>query len=196
MAGVRVVLGLDPGSRRTGYGVLRSASGSDGITRIASGTIRLDDSRPFAERLPELRESVNKVIHAYHPEEAVLETCFVSRGVRAALVLGHVRGVLLLLCLEAGLQVYEYAPSEVKRAVTGTGAASKPQVENMLRRLIAPAPEQAGPDEHDALAIAYCHLSRSPKLSAVRPLRFAPDSVDTRRPASSHPPVSDEGGSS
>ena len=146
MASTRVVLGLDPGSRRTGYGLLRASSGPDGIARIESGTIRLDDSRPFAERLPVLREEVLEVIRKHRPDEAALETCFLSRGVRAALVLGHVRGVLLLICLEAGMSVYEYSPSEVKRAVTGTGGASKPQVERMLHHLIAPLHAKPGED--------------------------------------------------
>jgi len=175
MTGTRIVLGLDPGSRRTGYGVLRSAPGPDGFVRLGSGTIRLDETRPFAERLPDLRDEILEVLRTYRPDEAILETCFLSRGVRAALTLGHIRGVLLLLCLEAGLSVYEYSPSEVKRAVTGNGSAAKPQVGNMLRRLIHPPPAaDAGEDEIDALAIAYCHLSRAAALSATRALRTGP----------------------
>jgi len=173
LASRRIVLGLDPGSRRTGYGILRGASGPDGIVRLASGTIRLDSDRPFAERLPQLRDSVVELIRAYRPAEAVLETCFVARGVRAALVLGHVRGVLLLLCLEAGLSVYEYAPAEIKRAVTGSGAASKVQVQRMLSRLMVRPAVDAGEDESDAIAAAYCHLSR-PNIVRARGMRILP----------------------
>ena len=161
VARARTVLGLDPGSRRTGFGILRAHSGPDGILRVASGAIRLDVDRPFAERLPQLRGEIADLIKNHHPDEAALETCYVARGVRAALVLGHVRGVLLLLCLEAGLSVYEYAPAEIKRAVTGNGGATKAQVERMLARLVLGHPDTPSEDESDALAVAYCHLSRS-----------------------------------
>jgi crossover junction endodeoxyribonuclease RuvC len=157
----RIVLGLDPGSRRTGFGILRSPSGPDGILRVASGAIHLDTDRPFAERLPQLRAEIVELIRSYQPDEAALETCFVARSARAALVLGHVRGVLLLLCLEAGLGVYEYAPAEIKRAVTGNGSATKAQVERMLARLVLGHPAKPTEDEADALAAAYCHVSRS-----------------------------------
>jgi crossover junction endodeoxyribonuclease RuvC len=161
VARARIVLGLDPGSRRTGFGILRGPAGPDGIFRVASGAIHLDTERPFAERLPQLRAEIVELIRTHHPDEAALETCFVARSVRSALVLGHVRGVLLLLCLEAGLSVYEYAPTEIKRAVTGNGAAAKSQVERMLARLVLGHPGKPGEDESDALAVAYCHLSRS-----------------------------------
>lgn len=158
----RIVLGLDPGSRRTGYAVLAPRLGESGVVRIASGTFRLDPDRPYAERLPDLHRGLVEVIRAHRPIEAALETCFLSRGVRAALVLGHVRGVLLMVCLEAGLTVHEYSPAEVKRALTGHGSASKPQVQGMLARLLPDLPLRPGEDEADALAIAYCHLTRPP----------------------------------
>lgn len=173
MANGRTVLGLDPGSRRTGFGLLRLGAGSPGIERVASGVLHLDEGRPFAERLPELREGIVRLIRDHRPDEAALETCFVARGVRAALVLGHVRGVLLLLCLEAGLDVYEYSPAEIKRSVTGNGGASKTQVARMLLRLMLPPPRRAVEDESDALAAAYCHLTR-PAIARSRPLRRAP----------------------
>jgi crossover junction endodeoxyribonuclease RuvC len=157
----RIVLGLDPGSRKTGFGVLRGPDGPDGILRVASGAIHLDTDRPFAERLPELRAEIIELIRAHQPDEAALETCFLARSVRSALVLGHVRGVLLLLCLQAGLTVYEYSPSEIKRCVTGNGSATKTQVERMLARLVLGHPAKPTEDESDALAVAYCHLSRS-----------------------------------
>lgn len=171
MKGAKLVFGLDPGSRHTGYGILRAAAGPDGITRIESGTVRLDGSRPFAERLPELQAAILDIIHRIRPDEAVLETCFLSRGVHAALVLGHVRGALLLICLGAGVPVFEYSPSEVKRAVTGTGAASKPQVQRMLRHLVGSLPAEIGDDEADAMAVAYCHFSRASTACSPRALR-------------------------
>lgn len=173
MAQARVVLGLDPGSRRTGFGLLRLEPGSSEIERLASGALHLDEQRPFAERLPELRDGVNRLISAYRPTEAVLETCFVARGVRAALVLGHVRGVLLLVCLEAGLDVYEYSPAEIKRSVTSSGNGSKTQVARMLPRLMLRPAESMTEDEADALAAAYCHISR-PAVARARPLRGMP----------------------
>jgi crossover junction endodeoxyribonuclease RuvC len=167
-----IVLGLDPGSRRTGFGIVRT--GPDGPERLASGVITLDSTRPFAERLPDLRDRIRELIRAHKPREAVLETCFVARGIRAALVLGHVRGVLLLLCLDAGLDVYEYAPAEIKRSVTGRGTASKEQVQEMLRRLLLHPPERPSQDESDALAIAYCHLIRPP-VARADPLQACHD---------------------
>jgi crossover junction endodeoxyribonuclease RuvC len=137
--------------------------------RISSGVIRLDEARPFPERLPALRDCLQEVILHSRPTEAVLETCYVAQGVHAALVLGHVRGVLLLLCLEAGLAVYEYAPAEIKRAVTGEGAASKAQVATMLQRLVLDPPRRAGEDESDALAAAFCHMNR-PALTRPKPM--------------------------
>jgi crossover junction endodeoxyribonuclease RuvC len=154
----RTVLGLDPGSRRTGFGILRSEP--EGLRRITSGTIKLDESRPFAERLPHLHRQVRGIIETHHPDIAVLETCFVSRSARAALVLGHTRGVLLLVCLEAEMEVFEYTPAEVKRAITGSGAASKPQIKTMLPRLLIDPPKKPSDDEADALSIAYCHINR------------------------------------
>ncbi len=158
----RTVLGLDPGSRRTGFGILSRPRGDSGLVRLASGTLRLDVDRPFAERLPELHRELAAIIREHSPGEAALETCFLSRGVRAALVLGHIRGVLLMICLEAGMTVHEYSPAEVKRALTGNGAAPKPQVKTMMKRLLSNPPADPGEDEADALAIAYCHLTRPP----------------------------------
>jgi crossover junction endodeoxyribonuclease RuvC len=163
----RMVLGLDPGSRRTGYAILRPTTA--GYVREASGVWRLDGDRPFPERLPDLRNRVLELIASYRPTEAALETCYVARGVRAALVLGHIRGVLLLLCLQEGLSVYEYSPAEIKRAVTGAGAASKTQVATMLRHLLPDPPPKASEDESDALAVAFCHLNR-PAISRPRAL--------------------------
>lgn len=169
MTSRRIILGLDPGSRRTGYAILCDEDGGSGARRVCSGTIRLDETRPFAERLPDLRASLVGLLQQYRPTAASLETCFVNKSARSALVLGHVRGVLLLLCIESGLEVYEYAPAEIKRSVTGSGAASKAQVGAMLRRLIPGTPPGGAEDEIDAIAAAFCHWSR-PAWTRSRPL--------------------------
>jgi crossover junction endodeoxyribonuclease RuvC len=169
MSRSRIILGLDPGSRRTGYGILCDGDAGVGARRLCSGTIRLDETRPFAERLPELRQGILPLLRRYQPTCASLETCFVNKSARSALVLGHVRGVLLLLCLEEGLEVFEYSPAEIKRCVTGSGAASKAQVGAMLRRIVAGTPETRSEDEIDAMAAAFCHWSR-PAWSRARPL--------------------------
>lgn len=163
----RLVLGLDPGSRRTGYALLRSTSA--GYVREASGVWCLDADRPFPERLPSLGDRVLDLIRSRRPTEAALETCYVARSARAALVLGHVRGVLMLLCLQEGLSVYEYSPAEIKRAVTGGGGAPKAQVGSMLGRLLLAPPARPTEDESDALAVAFCHLNR-PALTRPRAL--------------------------
>ncbi len=149
------ILGVDPGSETTGYGVIES----DGTTYrlIECGAIRPPRNRPFAQKLLYIAERLQDVLERLRPEALALEEAFAAINPKSALKLGHVRGVVLLLAARAGLSVYEYSPLEVKSATVGYGRAEKPQVQRMVALLLN-LPQTPEPhDVADALAIALCH---------------------------------------
>jgi len=150
-----VILGVDPGSRATGYGLITS----DGRTfrHLSSGVIRPPSGGPLAERLVAIDTQVRALLADAHPDEVAIEGLFHARSPRTAIVLGHARGVVLLAARSGGAEVAEYAPRAVKLAVTGSGRASKDQVRAMVGRLLQDAPDRLGLDAADALAIALCH---------------------------------------
>jgi crossover junction endodeoxyribonuclease RuvC len=148
------LLGIDPGSRITGYGILDM----DGPRSryVASGCIQTDSARPLPERLKTIFEGVAGVIREYQPAEAAAEQVFMHRNPDSALKLGQARGAALCAVVMAGLPVSEYAPRAIKQAVVGSGAADKGQVQRMVALLLNLAePPQA--DAADALAVAICH---------------------------------------
>ncbi len=147
------VLGIDPGSLATGYGVV-SVEGST-LRRIAGGTIRAKGDT-LADRLAYLQRELASAIAEHAPETAALETIFSAKNARSALVLGHARGVALAACGTAALGPAEYTPQQVKAAVTGYGRADKSQVMLMVQRLLGLAVPPPS-DEADALAVAICH---------------------------------------
>lgn len=146
------VLGIDPGSRRTGFGVIEVAGG---LRYLASGVVVAGDG-PLGERLKIIYDGVTEVVGHYGPQVAVLEQVFVARDPRAALVLGQARGSALCAAANAGLAVTEYTPAAVKQAVVGRGRADKRQVQHMVRWLLG-LPGLPQPDAADALACAICH---------------------------------------
>jgi crossover junction endodeoxyribonuclease RuvC len=147
------ILGIDPGSRVTGYGVIDS----DGMRSrlVESGCIRLGDA-DFPARLGEIYTAVRAVVERHAPAEIAVEQVFLSHNVQSALKLGHARGAAICAVVTAGLPVYEYTPRAVKQAVVGTGAADKTQVQHMVRRLLGLDGELAA-DAADALAVALSH---------------------------------------
>jgi len=150
------VLGIDCGSRVTGYGVIDS-NGADCIY-ICCGAIRSKSSDPLADRLKSIYNGIVQIIRELEPQAAAFESLFYSTNVQSALKLGHVRGVSMFAAAEANLPIYEYSPLEVKSAVTGYGRAEKPQVQQMVRALLKlNAPPQPY-DASDALAVAICHI--------------------------------------
>ena len=153
MATVRL-LGIDPGSRVTGYGILDM----DGPRSryVASGCIQTDSNRPVPERLKTIFEGVTGVIRAYQPAEVAAEQVFMHRNPDSALKLGQARGAALCAVVMAGLPVSEYAPRAIKQAVVGGGAADKTQVQRMVALLLN-LPELPRTDAADALAVAICH---------------------------------------
>jgi crossover junction endodeoxyribonuclease RuvC len=148
------ILGLDPGLRRTGWGVI-AVSGAR-LTHVAHGVIAPKETLAFAERLLRLFEGLAEVIAAHAPDEAAVEETFVNSNAASTLKLGHARACCLIAPARAGLAVAEYAPAVVKKAVVGTGAAEKDQVGFMIRRLLPQAGETTA-DAADALAVAIAH---------------------------------------
>lgn len=156
------MLGVDPGTAATGYGVV--ARGSAAHRLVECGVIRPPAGRPLAERLAVIFEELSDVIGRHRPDAIAVEDVFVARNVRSALVLGHARGVILLAAARAGLPVSEYGARQVKSAVVGAGGASKVQVQLMVARhlRLAEAPRPA--DAADGVAIALTHVLRSRTL--------------------------------
>ncbi|HUO21795.1 MAG TPA: crossover junction endodeoxyribonuclease RuvC [Caulobacteraceae bacterium] len=148
------ILGLDPGLRHTGWGVI-SVQGSR-LSHVAHGVIRPDDALPLAERLIALFDGVTQVIAQHGPHEAAIEETFVNVNPASTLKLGHARAAAMIAPAKAGLPVAEYAATVVKKAVVGTGGADKAQVAFMIKRLL-PAAGDAKADAADALAVAICH---------------------------------------
>jgi len=148
------ILGLDPGLRRTGWGLV-SVSGAR-MVHVAHGVIAPKDSLPFAARLLILFEGIAEVIATHAPDEAAVEETFVNNNASSTLKLGHARACCLIAPARAGLLVAEYAATVVKKAVVGTGAAEKDQVGFMIRRLL-PTAGQTTADAADALAVAIAH---------------------------------------
>lgn len=149
-------LGIDPGSQVSGFGVLEK-NGSR-IRHIHSGFVRLTPSPSLSSRLKHLHQTLKKVIDEFQPADLAVEKIFFAKNVQSALTLGHVRGVILLTAVEAGLEIFEYSPLEIKKAVTGFGRADKNQVQEMVKILLG-IPSIANPDVSDALAAGICHLN-------------------------------------
>jgi crossover junction endodeoxyribonuclease RuvC len=149
------VLGVDTGSRITGYGVIET-DGADCVL-VDSGVIRLNPEHALALRLRAIHEKVLSVIEDLKPNEAAFESVFYSANVQSALKLGHARGVCIHAAAVSDVPVFEYSPAEVKMAVTGYGRAEKPQVQQMVRALLKLANWTVPFDESDALAVAICH---------------------------------------
>lgn len=149
-------LGIDPGSQVSGFGVLEK-NGSR-IRHIHSGFVRLTPSPSLSSRLKHLHQTLKKVIDEFQPADLAVEKIFFAKNVQSALTLGHVRGVILLTAVEAGLEIFEYSPLEIKKAVTGFGRADKNQVQEMVKILLG-IPSIANQDVSDALAAGICHLN-------------------------------------
>ncbi len=153
------VLGIDPGTLTSGYGIV--AEEDHKLFHVASGGISPSAKQPFPKRLKKIYEELEKVIGKYRPHVVAVEDLFVSKNIKSALKLGHSRGVVILAAMNAGLPVFEYTPLEVKQAVVGNGKAEKNQVQLMVKTLLelpkAPHPADAA----DALAAAICHIHSS-----------------------------------
>lgn len=157
------IMGIDPGLRRCGWGIIEAVDNR--LTFVAAGTLTPPVDGPLSTRLAALAEGLSGVLDAYAPDEAAVEETFVNAGVRSALILGQARGVVLVTPALRGLPVAEYAANLVKKSVVGTGHADKVQIGLMVKTLL-PTALVKGVDAADALAIAICHAHH--RVSARR----------------------------
>lgn len=157
------ILGIDPGSRVTGYGIIDSDGRAS--RRVASGCVRTQ-GEDFCARLGEIFDVLQEVIGRHAPEQVAVEQVFMARNAGAALKLGQARGAAIVAAVTQGLPVYEYTPRAVKQALVGRGGAEKEQVQHMVRVLLG-LQQAMGLDESDALAIALCHAHSHSTLNRM-----------------------------
>jgi len=150
------ILGIDPGSRLTGFAVLDCHQ--DCATYVASGAVKTVEGA-FKDRLRLIFQSVNAIVAEYRPAVLAIESVFVHKNASSALKLGHARAAAICATFEFDLEVFEYAPREIKQAVVGTGSATKAQVQHMVRALLK-LDGDPSPDAADALATALCHANQ------------------------------------
>jgi crossover junction endodeoxyribonuclease RuvC len=159
-----VILGVDPGSRHTGFGVLKGEG--DRLFHLASGSINAGSRPPLESRLCRIFDGLAELIQQHRPQAIALEEIFLATNVHSAFILGQVRGVVLLLAARSAVPIFHYSPLVVKKAVVGYGQASKAQVQLMVSHLLGV--EVVNQHAADALAVGMCHLfhSRWPTLSS------------------------------
>ncbi len=153
---VQRIIGIDPGSRITGYGVIDSGYGK--LAFVACGVIKTSVRFPLANRLNEIFEGINEVIQLHDPEVAAVEDVFMASNASSALKLGQARGAAVVAAMQNGLGVYDYSAKKVKRAVVGYGQAEKGQVQHVIRMLLNLSATPSS-DAADALAVAVCHAN-------------------------------------
>jgi crossover junction endodeoxyribonuclease RuvC len=159
------ILGIDPGLRRTGWGVV--AIDGNRLSFLACGSVATDEKAALAQRLVAIHQGLDAIVKRHAPDEAAVEATFVNKDAAATLKLGQARGVALMLAARSGIAVGEYAPTLVKKAVVGTGGADKAQVHAMVQRLL-PGVAIAGPDAADALAVAITHAHHLASAKATQ----------------------------
>ncbi len=152
-----IILGVDPGSLFTGYGVINYDSK---LSYIVSGIIKLSGSMPMPERLGIIYSELTKVIKEYKPTEFSIETAFFGKNVQSALKIGYARGSAILSAYHNSLNICEYSPREIKKSIAGTGSATKEQVGFMVKTLLKTDKSFVRLDESDAIAAAICHAFR------------------------------------
>lgn len=166
-----IVLGVDPGTAATGYGVV-AGEPFGSLALIECGVIRTTARDPLPVRLREIYEDVCHLIERHHPDALSIEDVFYSRNVRTTVVLGHARGVVLLAAEQAHIEIHEYPPAVIKKAVVGTGAATKEQVQFMVSRLLRLKAVPQPSDAADGVAAGLAHImsARLPRIGDVPPV--------------------------
>ncbi|MDY7041524.1 MAG: crossover junction endodeoxyribonuclease RuvC [Chloroflexota bacterium] len=153
------ILGVDPGTAITGYGLVHEGQGK--LTVVEYGVVTTSSQLTLAERLLKIHQELSELVSRHAPSAVAVEKLFFSRNVRTAMAVGQARGVALLAAAQAGLPVYEYTPLEVKLAIAGYGGASKEQVQQMVQLLLGLEEVPRPDDAADAIAVAVCHLHSS-----------------------------------
>ncbi|MBA4251469.1 MAG: crossover junction endodeoxyribonuclease RuvC [Chlorobiaceae bacterium] len=161
-----IILGIDPGTIKTGYGIIKYEN--DFLTSINFGTISIPSKKNIPQKLEIIYDNISALIKKYRPDQYAIETAFYGKNVQSTLKIGYARGVSILAAVHNGLEVNEYSPREIKKSVVGSGAASKEQVNFMIKTLLNLKKEKIKLDESDALAVAICHC-----FKAKVPLRKA-----------------------
>lgn len=176
----RLVLGIDPGTAVTGYGVVSFDGRTPSL--VECGVIRTVAKQPLPARLRDIHDGVEELIARHRPDTVSVEDVFYARNVRTTVVLGHARGVILLAAEKAGLEIREYPPAEIKKAITGSGAATKEQVQFMVTKLLRlkSAPEPA--DAADGVAAALCACLASTLPAFPQPSHRAAKHAGTSAP--------------
>lgn len=151
-----IVLGVDPGSRITGYGVVEKKR--RGIISVTGGEITAKGNEPLSVRLKKIYDNLIKIMRVFTPDAVALEDIFYGKNVKSLIKLGHVRGVIILAASHSNIPVFEYTPLEVKKAVVGYGRAEKSQVQKMVRTILN-LDKLPPVDTSDALAVAICHTN-------------------------------------
>ena len=153
-----VILGVDPGTLITGYGIIESRNGK--VKMLACGSVNNTGKQSMPIRLQNIFQALDKVIRKYKPDEFAIETAFYGKNAQSALKLGHARGVAMLAAVQKQIPTSEYSPREVKKAIVGNGTASKEQVQYMIQSLLHLKEQPKFYDVTDALAVAICHMHR------------------------------------
>lgn len=152
-------MGIDPGSRFCGYGLLEIEKRK--IVAAGCDVIHIDERKPLNERLGILYEAIVKVLDEFNPQVAAVESMFFGKNIQGIFSLGHARGVILLALAQKQIPIFEYSPREVKKAVVGNGNASKQQIRYMVAQLLPLTKSNLTSDAADALAVAICHHNRN-----------------------------------
>ena len=157
-------IGIDPGTVCCGYGIIETGKVKNNLTHIASGDIRMKSRDPLHDRLKVLYDALNQIIREHNPDQLCIEKIFYHKSIRSAFTLGSTRGVVLLLAAQHDIPVFEYNPTEVKKALTGYGRAEKRQVQEMVKIILnlKSSPAKISEDTSDALALCICHVNSSP----------------------------------
>jgi crossover junction endodeoxyribonuclease RuvC len=163
-----IVLGIDPGTALTGYGVVRG-DGTRAPVLVECGVVRTKARNPLPSRLLEIFDGICELLERHHPDAIAVEGVFYARNVRTTVVLGHARGVVLLAAEQRGVPIHEFSPAEIKKAVAGRGAATKEQVQFMVARLLRlkSAPEPGDAADGVAAALTYLMGARVPRLHTL-----------------------------
>lgn len=161
-----LVIGIDPGTASTGYGVVRQKRGGE-IEAVDFGVISTTPNQPMPQRLRNLFLELRELLAKHQPESSAVETLFFQRNVKTAISVGQARGIVLLALAEAGVSVDEYTPKEIKQAIIGYGGADKRQVQDMVKTLLGLSERPHPDDAADALAIAICHLHSSSTIRRI-----------------------------
>src|ERR1051326_6261153 len=175
-----LALGIDPGTANTGYGVVRGDRAGL-VTLVECGVIRTRPRNPLASRLGEIYDGVTQLIARHRPDALSVEDVFYSRNVRTTVVLGHARGVILLAGHQASLDIHEFPPAEIKKAVVGSGAATKEQVQYMLTRLLRLKAVPQPSDAADGVAAALAYIMSPPLPPIANAMRASTERADRSR---------------